>query len=238
MTGRKQAVAPAPILSERARDLIRRDIIDAKLLPGEKMQLEAISERYGIGVNPVREALNQLVSEGWVDRHSQRGFFVKDMSLRDLESLVKTRIWLETLALTESMANASEAWEESLVLVYHRLARTSRIVEADGEDVLNHEWEDRHNAFHMGLLSECGSPWLLEFCSTMMDQSVRYRNLSVNFNLARRGDAITEHEQILNAVLDRDPVQATTLLERHYSETLEGLKAFLAADEKVNRTSS
>jgi DNA-binding GntR family transcriptional regulator len=233
MTGRKQAVAPAPILSERARELIRRDIIDAKLMPGEKMQLEAISERYGIGINPVREALNQLVSEGWVTRHGQRGFFVKDMSLHDLESLVKTRIWLETLALTESMANATEAWEESLVLVYHRLARTSRVIEVDGEEVLNHEWEDRHNAFHMGLLTECGSPWLLEFCSTMMDQSVRYRNLSVSFNKTRRGDAITEHQQILDSVLDRDPAQATTLLTQHYSETFEGLKAFLTGSESV-----
>ncbi|PWR01142.1 GntR family transcriptional regulator [Meridianimarinicoccus roseus] len=231
MTGRAQAAATTPILSEQARDMIRRDIIGAALLPGDKLQLESISERYGIGVNPVREALNQLVSEGWVDRRSQRGFFVKGMSLADLESLVKTRIWLETKALSESMLHATEAWEEALVLSYHRLARTQRLIEREGEETLNTDWEDRHTAFHMSLLSECGSPWLLEFCATMMDQSVRYRNLSVNFNRARRGDAIAEHEQILNAVLDRDPAAATGLLERHYAETLEGLKAFLAADK-------
>lgn len=232
MTDQHDVAVPEPILSERARDLIRRDIIDASLLPGEKLRLDAMSERYSIGVNPVREALNQLVSEGWVDRKSQRGFFVKHMSLSDLESLVKTRIWLETLALSESMLHATEAWEESLVLHYHRLARTNRLVEVNGEEVLNHIWEERHTAFHMALLSECGSPWLLEFCSTMMDQAARYRNLSVNFNRARRGDAITEHQQLLNTVLDRDPKKATALLEKHYADTLDGLKAFLAADMK------
>lgn len=230
MTGREQAAVSIPILSERARDMIRSDIITASLLPGDKLQIEAVSDRYGIGVNPVREALNQLVSEGWIDRKSNRGFFVKGMSLSDLESLVKTRIWLETRALLESMANATEAWEENVVLVYHRLARTNRLIEAGGKEVLNPLWEERHTLFHMALLSECGSPWLLEFCANMMDQAVRYRNLSTNFNWARRGDAIREHEDILNAVLDRDPVKASALLERHYAETLEGLKSFLSAD--------
>jgi GntR family transcriptional regulator, carbon starvation induced regulator len=40
------------------------------------LQIEAMSERYGIGAAPVREALNRLSSEGLVERRSQRGFFV------------------------------------------------------------------------------------------------------------------------------------------------------------------
>jgi GntR family transcriptional regulator, carbon starvation induced regulator len=74
----------------------------------------------------VREALNRLSSEGLVERKSQRGFFVTEISMTALEELVKTRIWLETLALRESIQNATEEWEEQLVLAYHRLARTNR----------------------------------------------------------------------------------------------------------------
>lgn len=212
-------------LTERAHDLIKRDIMGAILFPGDKLLIDALSERYGIGVNPVREALNRLSSAGFVEHRSQRGFFVAGMSMGDLEELVKTRIWLETKALAESMQNASEEWEERVILAYHRLARTHRLLGSGDDEVLNDAWEARHKAFHMLLLERCGSSWLLGFCSSMMDQSVRYRNLSVNLNKARRGDALPEHEAIMNAVIDGDSAAAIVLLETHYTRTLEGLRS-------------
>ena len=60
-------------LSEQAYDRIRRDILYGELFPDEKLQIEAVSERYGIGAVPVREALNRLSSEGLVARKSHRG---------------------------------------------------------------------------------------------------------------------------------------------------------------------
>ena len=88
-------------LSEQAHERIRRDILSGELFPGDKLQIESISERYGIGIAPVREALNRLSSEGLVERKSQRGFFVTKISITSLNELVKTRVWLETLALRE-----------------------------------------------------------------------------------------------------------------------------------------
>lgn len=217
--------ADARNLSELATELIKRDILGASFYPGDKLLLEALSERYGIGVNPVREALNRLCSAGFVEHRHQRGFFVAGMSMDALAELVKTRIWLETKAIEESMKNATEEWEERVIVAYHRLARTQlRIGDSAGRDE-NEAWEARHKAFHLLLLERCGSSWLIDFCSSMMDQAVRYRNLSVSINRARRGDALPEHEAIMNAVVDRDRTQAVTLLEQHYSRTFEGLRA-------------
>ena len=214
-------------LSEQAHERIRRDILRGELFPGEKLQLEAISERYGIGIVPVREALNRLSSEGLVARRSQRGFFVSEISMAALEELVKTRIWLETLALRESIARGGEAWEEDLVLAYHRLARTNRRMPPEAGRELSEQWELRHTEFHMLLLGQCGSSWLLGFCSTMMDQAARYRNLSMNVHpsLQRREGATAEHEALLQATLDRDADRACGLLSEHYTITYEGLRA-------------
>lgn len=218
------------ILSEQAHQRIKRDIINGALLPGEKLQLETISERYGIGQAPVREALNRLSAEGWASRRSQRGFFVSEISMSDLDELVKTRIWLETRALSESLANATTEWEDKLIVAYHRLARTARLGTEGDIKTLNADWEERHHAFHLQLLANCGSSWMIQFCSVMMDQSVRYRNLSVNFTRARRGDALAEHKAILNAVLDRDIGLSCELLTAHYTRTLQGLKDRLEGD--------
>lgn len=221
-------------LSERAHERIRRDILNGELFPGEKLQIESISERYGIGIAPVREALNRLSSEGLVERKSQRGFFVAEISMASLEELVKTRIWLETLALRESILNHDEAWEEQLVLAYHRLARTQRRLPPEAGRELSEEWELRHKEFHLLLLDRCGSSWLLGFCSTMMDQAVRYRSLSMNVHpsLLRRQGAAAEHEALLNAAVERDADRACQLLADHYTTTLEGLRSVIDHDTK------
>lgn len=232
MGGASVSVSGVRNLSEQAYDQIRRDILQGDLFPGDKLNIEAISERYGIGAVPVREALNRLSSEGLVERRSHRGFNVMPISMAELEELVKTRIWLETLALTESMKNHDEAWEEQLVVSFHRLARTQRLLPDDSSRETSEEWEARHKDFHMLLLARCGSSWLLDFCSTLMDQAVRYRNLSMNTNpnKARREGAAAEHSAILDAVLDHDTARACALLADHYAVTLESLRTVLVTD--------
>jgi GntR family carbon starvation induced transcriptional regulator len=226
MNASDKALSDTRNLSEQAYDRIRRDILNGELFPGDKLQIEAVSERYAIGIAPVREALNRLSSEGLVERKSQRGFFVTEISMASLEELVKTRIWLETLALRESILHATENWEEQLVLAYHRLARTQRRLPAEAGRELSEEWELRHKEFHLLLLDCCGSAWLLGFCSTMMDQAVRYRSLSMNVHpsLLRREGAAAEHEALLGAAIDRDADRACRLLAEHYTTTLEGLR--------------
>jgi GntR family carbon starvation induced transcriptional regulator len=226
MNAADKALSDTKNLSEQAHERIRRDILNGGLFPGEKLQIEAISERYGIGIAPVREALNRLSSEGLVERKSQRGFFVAEISMTALEELVKTRIWLETLALRESIQNADEVWEEQLVLSYHRLARTHRRMPAEACPEQTEEWELRHKEFHLLLLDRCRSSWLMGFCSTMMDQAVRYRSLSMNVHpsLLRRQGAAAEHEVLLQAAIDRNADLACRLLADHYTTTLEGLR--------------
>ncbi len=223
-------------LSEDAYDSIRRDILYGELFPNDRLQIDAISERYGIGTVPIREALNRLSSEGLVARQSNRGFCVAPISMSDLEELVKTRIWLETLALRESMAHGDDTWEDELALSFHQFARTQRRLPEEAGREISEEWEDRHKAFHMLLLDRCGSSWLLGFCSNLMDQAVRYRNLSMNSNpsIQRREGAAAEHKAILDAVLERNIDQACALLEQHYRITLDGLRTLIQPNAEDN----
>jgi DNA-binding GntR family transcriptional regulator len=227
-------------LSEQAYHNIRRDILLGELFPDDKLHIEAISKRYGIGAVPVREALNRLSSECLVDRKSHRGFCVASISMPDLEELVKTRIWLETLALSESIRHGDESWEDELVVSAHRLARTQRRLPEDAGRAISEEWEERHKKFHMLLLDRCGSAWLLGFCSTLMDQAVRYRNLSMNTNPSkqRREGAAAEHQAILDAVLDHDAERACARLAEHYRITLDGLRNLILPEHDAKDAST
>ena len=196
---------------------------------------------------PARQAVRQRHPEaGGQERHrncqrkSHRGFYAASISIADLEELVKTRIWLETLALRESMGNGDETWEEELVVSCHRLTRIQRRLPEDAQLEIYEQWEERHKEFHMLLLDRCGSAWLLGFCSTLMDQAVRYRNLSMNTNPSkqRREGAAAEHQAILDAVLDQDVELACERLAEHYRITLEGLKAVILPEGETKSARS
>jgi DNA-binding GntR family transcriptional regulator len=198
-------------------DQLRTDLLDGWLVPGSKLAIEALSERYASSQTPLREALNRLVADGLVQRREQRGFVVAGISAHDLAEITKTRGWLEAIALRESIAAHGTAWEEALVLAHHRLAKTPRSLDAR-RFIDNPEWEPLHRAFHRALISGCGSRWLLGFCEQLADQHHRYRRLSAPRAFAKRGVA-GEHQQLLAAALAGQADEAVALLQAHFERT-------------------
>jgi DNA-binding GntR family transcriptional regulator len=198
---------------------LRRDILRGVFRPGEKLTVEALCERYGIGATPLREALNRLSAEDLVVRADQRGFRVAPVSLGDLEELTKTLCWIGGLALREAIRNGDTAWEEAIVLAAHRLSRVRR-EGAEGYSSFNPEWETRHRDFHLALIAACGSHWLVGFYAMLLDRNTRYRYLAFRDASVPR-DAEAEHREIVEAVLARDADRAVEAAERHLRRTAE-----------------
>ena len=208
---------PPGTLASSVYDRLRDDILSGALPPDDKLRTEALRERYGVGNSPLREALNRLSADGLVTREDQKGFRVATANRADLEELVKTRCWLEEIALRQSIENGGDEWEEAVVLQYHRLSRVRRS-SSEGEYVVNFEWEARHRAFHLALLSACGSRWLMQYCAQLNDQADRYRQLAIVVSYPKRNE-LTEHEAIMRAATTRDADEAVRLLLEHYDRT-------------------
>lgn len=221
----------AGTLASTVYDRLRGDILSGSLPPGEKLRTEALRSRYEVGNSPIREALNRLSADGLVTREDQKGFRVASASRADLEELVKTRCWLEAIALRESIANGDDEWEEGLVLCFHRLSRVRRSSSEDHYTV-NPEWERLHRAFHLALLSACGSRWLLQYCAQLNDQADRYRQLAIVVSYPRRNE-LNEHEAMMKAATSRDAKEAVSLLLAHYELTVgiirESISEFAAS---------
>ncbi len=214
----------AGTLASTVYDRLRSDILNGMLPPGEKLRAEFLRDRYGVGNSPIREALNRLSVDGLVTRKDQKGFRVATVSEDELAELVKTRCWIEEIALRESLAHGDSAWEENVVLALHRLSRVHRSSDRKTYQI-DPEWERLHRAFHISLIAGCGSRWLRQFCEQLMDQADRYRLLAVVVSYPRRNelsrDEAMEHEAIKEAVIGRDADQAVRLLCAHYQRTVE-----------------
>ncbi len=208
---------PARTLASAVRDRLRADILGGKLEPGRKLRIEFLCKQYNTGHIPIREALNRLSSDGLVDRQDQRGFRVVSISATDLEELTKTRCWLEGLALSESIAARTPAWEEGVVIAYHRLSRAPRSMSPKVYRE-NPEWESLHRAFHLSLISVCGSRWLLAFCAQLADQSYRYRQIAFQRAFPLRNNT-HGHRAIMEAAIEGDTDKAVRLLQMHVGFT-------------------
>lgn len=207
----------ASTLIRATYDRLRHDVLSGRWAPGRKLRMHELRDHYQVGASPLREALNRLASESWVVHNEQRGFSVAEASDERLKDLVATRIAVESLTMERAFANRTPAWEEKLVLAFHRLSRAPRSNQPDTFDE-NREWEQLHRAFHLTLLEGCGSPLLLGFCEQMYDQAYRYRQLAARKAYKQRNE-LDEHRAIFDAVLGTRLEDAKRLIAEHYRRT-------------------
>ena len=215
---------PVTTLAIEAYGRLRTEILHASLAPGQKLRIKQLSEKYGIGISPIREALNRLLSEGFVVQTAQKGFSVASFSLKELDELTRTKIWLNELGLRESIASGSAAWEEGVVLSFHWLTKTPRYLNSETLE-RNAAWDRAHSAFHASLTAACGSDWLKRFCRDLFDAFERYRALGRMSS--PRPTHIEEHRAIMAAALDRDADAAVKLLKQHFELTAEHVRSSL-----------
>ena len=78
-------------LAEGAYRALRRDIIEGRLAPGEKLRVEHLKDNYGVGAGTLREALSLLISDALVVSQGQRGFRVAPVSLADFDDITRRK---------------------------------------------------------------------------------------------------------------------------------------------------
>ena len=225
--------AEAGTLASSAYGQLRQEIITGDQVPGSRLHIKQLCERLGIGLSPIREALNRLSAEGLVRQFDQRGFRVAPLEAADLRDLTRMRCWLNEAALRAAIEAGDGAWEEALVVAHHRLMRAPRAsASADGQR--GPAWESAHRDFHTALIAGCGSPRMLEQCEALFDAADRYRHVSRIASADRRDDA-DEHTQIMAATLQRDAETAVALLTRHMQQTELLVLAVLERDRNPEK---
>ena len=196
---------------------IKRDIIFGELQPGSKLKLDALKERYSASLSTLRETLNRLASDGFVEAPEQRGFLVTPVSREDLIEISELRVLLECHALELSIENGDTDWEGNLVAAHHKLhLMEQRLLK--GDDSEKETWKRYDSEFHQAMIAACNSKNLLSLHSIIYDKYLRYQMLVLTY----RGEvAAKEHKHMFDAALARDADIAKKLLEDHIRNGLE-----------------
>lgn len=189
-------------------ETLREDLLNGQFEAGEKLAISTLREAYGVGLSPLREALNRLAASGLLEQEDQRGFRVPKLSRAELDDIVQLRIELECMAITKALKNGDADWESELLAAGHRLKHASK------DDIPLHEWEQLHSRFHEVLLSSCHSTWMIRFIRQLHEQFDRYRRQAPR-NPALRGTLDEQHGLMVTYALERNVEAATQLVEEH-----------------------
>ncbi|PSK86204.1 GntR family transcriptional regulator [Murinocardiopsis flavida] len=199
---------PVP-LREAAYEALLDQIITRELPPGRHLVESDIAEVLGVSRQPVREALQKLNNEGWVDLRPGHGAYVHTPSESEADQLLAVRAVLET----ESARLAAQcAGSEELDRLRELCGAGVAAVESDDvERVVAANAE-----FHRGLTEVSGNRVLSELAA-QVDRRVRWYYAPVA--RVRGLSSWDEHARIVGAIAEGAEGRAAALMREHTERT-------------------
>lgn len=199
---------------------IRQTILEGHWAPGDRLQPTVLAEKFGTSTTVIRESLTRLAGEHLVVIKTNRGFFVPELDLQELDDITELRCVTEALAATLAVERGDVGWESELIAAHHKLSRTPRRL-PDDPTTLNPQWSAAHREFHQTLLAPCNCEPMTQLSANLANFTELYRRWAAPSPAATRRNVEKEHQQILDAALARDADKLTDLLRQHYEQTVQ-----------------
>ncbi len=214
-------------MAEVVAQRLRTAIVDGQLPPGTPLRLARISERLGVSVMPVRDALRQLEAERLVDIAPRRGAVVTELSIEDAEETYAVRVALEALAARHAVARLSDADIGEIREAFGRMAEAQRSGDLG-------TFIDADHVFHHRLYQASERDRLIRNIAELVARSRRYAPYAYRAWLPL-DNALAAHRPILEAIEARDPILVERLTFEHMSAAAARLVAAvqLEAEERA-----
>lgn len=204
---------------------LREAIVEGDLAPGAALRHNELSDRLGVSLIPIREAIRRLEVERLVESVPNKGARVAPISTVDLRDVYATRVLLEQQAL-------QRAWPKLTPDVVAELRELNRQLVEDVERA-NPRFYEIHRSLHFAIYERADSPWLLHIIEILWSHTERYRRLAAQIRpFVDVEDDI--HHHVLEAIeagdleaasdnLRRDLLRTADLIDDVYAEDAAGV---------------
>jgi len=222
-----------PTAAVRVYEEVRDAIASGRYAVGERLTEGAIAETMGVSRTPVREALRQLASEGFVTLSPHAGALVKGWSAQDARDVFETRAIIESDAAARAARNATAADVAALQDLAQRMETAAR---APVRDVSG--YSELNRRFHARILSLSGNRHLEEIALNLMDMGflVRAYRTFEQTNVER---SLSDHQQLVEAIRDGDADCAAAVMRAHVltaARIFKGTRADAAAPNTLQKS--
>ena len=207
----ERATIRAP-LREDVRQIVLDRILSGELPPGSRITESRLAAELGVSRTPLREALFNLESEGFVRADLARGFSVAPLSVREVRESYPILQALESLAL-RSLGRLAVATAPEL----RRINQELGAVAGDSErgQLLDHQW-------HEALLAASPNRRLLDLIARLKETVSRYERLYMR-DATLVAASVAQHLRVIEALESGDLDRAVRELEENWRFALEML---------------
>jgi DNA-binding GntR family transcriptional regulator len=203
-------------LSDEVASYLRQAIMAGEYAPGASVRVEAVAEAMDVSATPVREALQALRAEGFLELRPRRGFTVSPLSADQIRDIFVAH----ALIAGELTARATERIEpeqlDGLRDIHERLI-------AVAESGNNKELERLNHEFHRTLYLIAGSERLRWALSTFARYvpSVFYSQID-----GWPETTAADHSEIFDALQHKDLEAARAAMAQHIRNAGEKLAEY------------
>jgi DNA-binding GntR family transcriptional regulator len=218
---------PGATLAENVRQTLLKLIISGEFEHGGRLYPDRLSERFGVSPTPVREALMQLASEGFIEATQRRGFHIRTPSPTELRELFEVRQGLELTAGELCIERARRG--EIGAREFDVLADLQRAQEPERFKGSHVEKLDLNNRLHCKIVEFSGNRMLFD-----LYQSIQVRGM---VSVVQRGlhtweerldSESAEHWAIIEALQKQDHSALQSAIRSHLARSMTDALADLA----------
>lgn len=209
----------ASSLAQTAYLRLRERLVLLDIAPGAPLNEQALAAELQVGRTPLREAIKRLETEHFVVTFPRRGTFATRVDATSLAEISEVRRALEPVAATRAATVLDEPSRRHLVELREELAAWPA-----GAGARDNMMMDLR--VHLGIYAAAHNSHLESTLAHYIFLSMRVWCLAVR-RMPRLGGHITEHQDILDAILDGDAERAATLMRTHLDHFEEALRPVL-----------
>jgi DNA-binding GntR family transcriptional regulator len=189
------------------REKIEDEIATGRILPGAKLDETELATRYRVSRTPIREALIQLASTGFVEMRPRRGAVVPELAPRRLVEMFELMAELEAMCGRLAARRMSDTDHRPLVHAQEACEALSQKRDPDG-------YYHQNEAFHHVIYEASHNSFLAEQASALHRRLGPYRRLQLRVR-DRITTSCAQHRHIVADILEGDGEKAAALLREH-----------------------
>jgi DNA-binding GntR family transcriptional regulator len=208
--GTRRVARPAP-LRQAVYDTLAEMIASGSLKPGQHLVESDLAEHLGVSRQPIREALQRLAVDGWVELRPAYGAYVHVPTTEEVAQLLGVRSVLESYSAREA---AQHATRERIAHLRELYDAGVAALATDDEAALVAANAD----LHAYIVQISGNRVLVELIS-QVERRVRWYYTPIA--RPRGKEAWNEHDTLIKAIADGDAGLAEQLMRAHTERTTE-----------------
>ena len=201
--------------NEAIYEMLRQEILQAKIKPGEKIVVSDLSKKIGVSEIPIREAVKKLESEGFLTNMPHVGITVSKLDPDEVVEFYLIRIELESLASRLATPHINE---EDIEYLTEKNQEMKSALQRDDPEML----AALNKQFHLKIYAAAKRPHLYKLIADLWDKVSWIRSV---FFLAPQIalDSLKEHGEIIEAIRKRDGELVGKLMREQKRHSLKAI---------------